>query len=66
VKLPIRFTEALKRIALLSVDKSNAVKISLTSNQLRISSQNPDLGEARTTSRSSTTVVTSPSANAVT
>jgi DNA polymerase-3 subunit beta len=43
----MRFTEALKRIALLSVDKSNAVKIGLTSNQLRISSQNPDLGEAK-------------------
>jgi DNA polymerase III subunit beta len=43
----IRFTEALKRIALLSVDKSNAVKIGLTANQLRISSQNPDLGEAK-------------------
>ncbi len=43
----IRFIEALKRIALLSVDKSNAVKIGLTANQLRISSQNPDLGEAK-------------------
>jgi DNA polymerase-3 subunit beta len=46
VQIPrVRFTEALKRIALLSVDKSNAVKIGLTTNQLRISSQNPDLGE---------------------
>ena len=48
VQIPrVRFTEALKRIALLSVDKSNAVKIGLTANQLRISSQNPDLGEAK-------------------
>ena len=43
----IRFQDALKRIALLSVDKSNAVRIGLTANQLRISSQNPDLGEAK-------------------
>ena len=48
VKIPrVRFIEALKRIALLSADKSNAVKIGLTDNQLRISSQNPDLGEAK-------------------
>jgi DNA polymerase III subunit beta len=43
----LRFLEGLKRIALLSADKSNAVKISLTQNQLRITSQNPDLGEAK-------------------
>jgi DNA polymerase III subunit beta len=43
----IRFLEALRRTALLSVDKSNAVKLSLTENQLRLSSQNPDLGEAK-------------------
>jgi len=48
VQIPrVRFLEALKRIALLSVDKSNAVKLALSSNQLRISSQNPDLGEAK-------------------
>jgi DNA polymerase-3 subunit beta len=48
VKLPrVRFLEALRRIALLSVDKSNAVKVSLSENQLRVSSQNPDLGEAK-------------------
>jgi DNA polymerase-3 subunit beta len=48
VQIPrIRFLEALKRIALLSVDKSNAVKVALSANQLRISSQNPDLGEAK-------------------
>ena len=42
-----RFLDALKRIALLSVDKSNAVKINLSENVLRISSSNPDLGEAK-------------------
>jgi DNA polymerase III subunit beta len=42
-----RFQEALKRIALLSADKSNAVKISLGDGVLRISAQNPDLGEAK-------------------
>jgi DNA polymerase III subunit beta len=43
----LRFLEGLKRIALLSADKSNAVKISLAENQLRITSHNPDLGEAK-------------------
>jgi DNA polymerase-3 subunit beta len=43
----VRFLEGLKRIALLSADKSNAVKISLTENVLRITSHNPDLGEAK-------------------
>lgn len=43
----LRFAEGLKRIALLSADKSNAVKVSLSDNQLRITSQNPDLGEAK-------------------
>jgi DNA polymerase III subunit beta len=43
----IRFLEALRRTALLSVDKSNAVKLTLTENQLRLTSQNPDLGEAK-------------------
>ena len=42
-----RFLEGLKRISLLSADKSNAVKIGLAPNQLRITSQNPDLGEAK-------------------
>ena len=43
----LRFLEGLKRIALLSVDKSYAVKIGLSDNLLRITSQNPDLGEAK-------------------
>jgi DNA polymerase-3 subunit beta len=47
IKLPRnRLLSSLKRIALLSEAKSNAVKIELTEGQLRISSQNPDLGEA--------------------
>lgn len=40
------FMDGLKRIALLSADKSNAVKVGLAENMLKISSQNPDLGEA--------------------
>lgn len=42
-----RFLEALKRISLLSADKSNAVKIALSENLLRVTSNNPDLGEAQ-------------------
>lgn len=40
------FMDGLKRIALLSADKSNAVKVGLKENSLKISSHNPDLGEA--------------------
>jgi DNA polymerase-3 subunit beta len=43
----VRLLEGLRRTALLSVDKSNAVKLALTENQLRLTSQNPDLGEAK-------------------
>jgi DNA polymerase-3 subunit beta len=42
-----RLTDGLKRISLLSADKSNAVKISLAEGQLRITANNPDLGEAK-------------------
>jgi DNA polymerase-3 subunit beta len=42
-----RFLEGLKRISLLSADKSNAVRITLEEGVLRIASQNPDLGEAK-------------------
>jgi DNA polymerase-3 subunit beta len=42
-----RFLDGLKRIALLSADKSNAVKVGLAENQLRITAHNPDLGEAK-------------------
>jgi len=48
VSLPrMRFVEGLKRIALLSAEKSNAVRLTFSENLLRISTQNPDLGEAR-------------------
>jgi len=48
VTLPrIRFLEGLRRISLLSADKSNAVKINIGENRLRISANNPDLGEAQ-------------------
>ncbi|MBI3184518.1 MAG: DNA polymerase III subunit beta [Myxococcales bacterium] len=43
----VRFLEALKRISLLSADKSNAVKIQLAPGVLRITANNPDLGEAK-------------------
>lgn len=47
IKLPRqRLLASLKRISLLSEAKSNAIKVELTEGQLRISSQNPDLGEA--------------------
>jgi DNA polymerase-3 subunit beta len=42
-----RLADALKRIALLSADKTNAVKVSLSENLLRITANNPDLGEAK-------------------
>lgn len=41
------FFDALKRIALLSADKSSAVKLSLSDNLLRITANNPELGEAK-------------------
>jgi DNA polymerase-3 subunit beta len=48
VRLPkVQFLEALKRISLLSADKSNAIKVTLAPNVLRVSSNNPDLGEAQ-------------------
>jgi DNA polymerase-3 subunit beta len=42
-----RFLEALRRIALLSAEKSYAVKLTISERQLRIAAQNPDLGEAK-------------------
>jgi DNA polymerase-3 subunit beta len=38
--------EALKRISLVSNDRSNSVRLDLSKDLLRVSSQNPDLGEA--------------------
>jgi DNA polymerase-3 subunit beta len=43
----VRFLESLKRIALLSADKSYAVRIGLEQNKLLITANNPDLGEAK-------------------
>jgi DNA polymerase-3 subunit beta len=43
----VRLFESLKRIALLSAEKSNAVKLTLGDGLLRITAQNPDLGEAK-------------------
>ncbi|PZR11083.1 MAG: DNA polymerase III subunit beta [Archangium gephyra] len=42
-----QYYDALKRIALLSADKSSAVKLSLSENLLRITANNPELGEAK-------------------
>ena len=41
------FMHALRRVALLSVERSRAVKFELSDGQLRLSSNNPDLGDAR-------------------
>jgi DNA polymerase III subunit beta len=43
----LRFAETLRRISLLSSDKAHAVKLDLSKGQLRVLSQNPDLGEAK-------------------
>jgi DNA polymerase-3 subunit beta len=42
-----RFQETLRRISLLSTDKAHAVKLEITKGILRVTSQNPDLGEAK-------------------
>ena len=42
-----RLADALKRISLLSADKSNAIRLALTENLIRITATNPDLGEAK-------------------
>ena len=42
----VTLLDTLKRISLLSEEKSHAVRVELAENRLRISSQNPDLGEA--------------------
>lgn len=40
-------THALRRVALLSAERSRAVKLELSTGQLQLSSNNPDLGDAR-------------------
>jgi DNA polymerase-3 subunit beta len=42
-----RFLETLRRVSLLSSDKSHAVKLELSAGLLKVLSNNPDLGEAR-------------------
>jgi DNA polymerase-3 subunit beta len=42
-----RFLETLRRVSLLSSDKSHAVKLELSEGLLKVLSNNPDLGEAR-------------------
>jgi DNA polymerase-3 subunit beta len=49
-KVPVdraAFLEALKRISIMASDKTSGVKVALSEGTLRISSDNPDLGEAR-------------------
>lgn len=41
------FTRALRRVALLSAERSRAIKLDLAEGSLTISSSNPDLGEAQ-------------------
>ncbi|MBW2425249.1 MAG: DNA polymerase III subunit beta, partial [Deltaproteobacteria bacterium] len=41
------FVQALRRVALLSSERSRAIKLELGDGQLVISSSNPDLGDAR-------------------
>jgi DNA polymerase-3 subunit beta len=43
----LRFLETLRRVSLLSSDKSHAVKLELAPGLLKVLSQNPDLGEAK-------------------
>jgi len=41
------FSRALRRVSLLSAERSRAIKFELSDGQLRLSSNNPDLGDAR-------------------
>jgi DNA polymerase-3 subunit beta len=41
------FSHALRRVALLSAERSRAVKLELSEGQMRLTSNNPDLGDAR-------------------
>jgi DNA polymerase-3 subunit beta len=46
--LPVEaLTRALRRVALLSAERSRAVKLELSTGQLCLSSNNPDVGDAR-------------------
>lgn len=41
------FTDAIRRVALLSAERSRGIKFSLESNQMKLFSSNPEIGEAR-------------------
>lgn len=41
------FTDAVRRVSLVSSDRSRAIKLSLASGRLELSAKNPELGEAR-------------------
>ncbi|MFZ6017496.1 MAG: DNA polymerase III subunit beta [Nitrospirota bacterium] len=41
------FTKALRRVSIMSKERSNAIKFDLTENVIALSSSNPELGEAR-------------------
>jgi DNA polymerase-3 subunit beta len=43
----LRFLETLRRISLLSTEKAHAVRLDLAPDLLKVTSQNPDLGEAK-------------------
>ena len=43
----LRFLETLRRISILSTDKAHAVRLELAPATLKVTSQNPDLGEAK-------------------
>lgn len=48
VSLPrARYLEMLRRVSLISADRTSAVKLEISAGRLRLTSQNPDLGEAR-------------------
>ena len=41
------FSDAVRRVALLSNERSRAVKVALLAGRIEVSSSNPDMGEAR-------------------
>lgn len=48
IQLPrARFLETLRRVAIIAVDRTIAVRLDISSGQLRLSSNNPDLGDAK-------------------
>lgn len=48
VTLPrARFLETLRRVALISSDRMSAIRLELSNNQIRVTSENPELGNAK-------------------